>query len=301
MDLFEALDKETWEDDLVLPSRACDGCSKDRKDPPELTTSFWTSSFNVDYCQECFKNSDFTKLFNIIDRINEPERPQIWPCVFCHAMMGGGHKWYNAGELDICGDCFQADPTVINEKIRSLFVFVDENVMASERTMDNVLLDVSKAERNMDIIPQQIRDEITKERVEDWTDLIRSFAHLGVNHKTFGSIRNWVLFTELYELPSYPATTGLLIDCKTGRVASLVLDDHGRMGVDIVFETVDDYLAAEKTWRESITDAQRKKMRDKVKNDLSTEYSCEEEDMAVACEEFSGYIRTSRKLGMYYG
>lgn len=296
MDIFEELDNATWEDDLVLPSRVCDNCSNESK---ELSRSFWTSNFNIDYCQECFQKANFTKLFNVIDRTNEPDRPQIWPCVFCHTMTCGGHKWYNLNELDICGVCFQ-DPD-IQDKIRALFAFVDENVMASERTMDTVLLDISKAERNMDIIPQEIRAEITTDRVELWTELIGSFAHLNVNHKEFGSIRNWVIFTELYKLPSFPATTGLLIDCKSGRVASLVLDDHGRMGVDIVFESVSDYLSAEKTWRESITDAERSEMQEKVKTDLITVYSCEEEDMAFACEEFSGYIRNIRKLGMYYG
>jgi hypothetical protein len=49
--------------------------------------------------------------------------------------------------------------------------------------------------------------------------------------------------------------SGLLVNCgpdHNGQIAVMIVDDHGRMGIFIVYETLDEYFDAYVKWQEQI-------------------------------------------------
>jgi hypothetical protein len=222
-------------------------------------------------------------------------------------------------------ECYKAGPV----KLRENYYLTGNIIQGCRDGIFNVELKEWK-------IPLQILDAITPERVETYIDIIDSNVYAD---KKFGSIYEWCLMTDLYELPHFSAMTGLLVNIgiiRNGMVASIVVDDHGRSAINIIYNTLDEYLLEYNQWlkmdhdkkqyaekvddhgRSAINiiyntldeylleynqwlkmDHDKKQYAEKVYNDLKDEY--EESDMALACEEFSGYIRNKLKLDMYYG
>ena len=307
MDIFENLDKlncETHNEFAVNDfGRVCDKCNKSVEIP------FYISDNEFDLCESCY-NSNLDDLATEIDRTGYSieEKPRIWKCIFCQEKMGGGCKWYviktdggYGGGIDICTKCYLND---FAEKFKSLFTLVSgDNLVCCMRTIPTVL-DIGDSNRNLEILPEEIRNEITKERVDQWTNIIAEISHLKPNFSKFGSLKNWTLFTDITDIPHFDAMTGLIVDCSNSRVGSLLCDNHGRCGIDIIFNSCNEYLAAKREWENTKlndTDAEFKRLDEKVVNDFKTIGSCDEDDLAAICREFSGYYRLKFRLGLYYG
>src|SRR5947199_241509 len=60
------------------------------------------------------------------------------------------------------------------------------------------------------------------------------------------------MITNLYRCPFTEAYTALLVDCVTGKIASLVEDDHSRVSIDIIYNNVDDYIIDFENWKNNI-------------------------------------------------
>lgn len=312
VDIFENLDKlnketheefETFDDEDS--GRVCDKCS----DP--VSIPFYTSDYDIDLCETCY-STNLKDLFKVeeIDRttFSTEEKPRIWPCLFCGEKMGGGCKWHviesqvgYSSKFDVCSNCYEEDLT---EKIKTLLQHISGGELVCCMRVDPVFLDIGEANRNLDLLPEEIKKEITKERVDEWADLVGVLAHMKPGFATFGSVKNWTLFTDIVDVPHFHAMTGLIVDCSNSRVGSLVIDDHGRCGVDIVFDSSDEYLVAKQEWEKTKLnkdDEEFKRLDQKVQNDFRTKYCCEDDELAAICPEFSGYYRVKNELGMYYG
>jgi hypothetical protein len=103
--------------------------------------------------------------------------------------------------------------------------------------------------------------------------------------EVFGSFRQWVPMSDWYVLPHDDAWTAFIVDCSpttNGRVASVVNDDHGRIAIDIVFNNIQEYKVAYDKWK-------------------MERNSAEKSDEILDLDEFSGFIRISRNLDLYYG
>ena len=231
----------------------CDVCSNECV-PPLYSFSI-NSNSKIDICSKCYTNEILTKLFDlqIIDRTTYSieEKPLIWPCIYCKTLLGGGCKWnlleFNYKELDVCNDCYNN----IEINLKNSFHEIDDKYVICERGGDGVFLDISNIDQHDRQILDVIKDEITQKRIEDWIDTIDSIVNIDSNKTHFGTVKQWTLFTDLYEIPIFDAMTALLIDCKignNGRVASVVFDNHGRCSIDIIFNTFDEYLKEYNEW-----------------------------------------------------
>ena len=180
-------------------------------------------------------------------------------------------------------------------------VHFDEHTVFCERTSEMQAVDISPV--NNREIPHNIINDVTQERVDMWADLINSVAHLSDD---FGSVKGWAMFTDIVDIPHYSASTALLVDCHSdsnGRVASLVVDDHGRIGVDVIFDSFEEYERSLNEWNSTkITDPEELKQADKlIEKSFEEKYSCDNPVIAKACTHFSCYIRLVKGLDFYYG
>lgn len=223
----------------------------------------------------------------------------MWKCIGnCGKLMGGGDKWYcnEDMELDICIDCF---PNVRNSFIvcedNSNFIWID-------RGCNLVRVDLSPVEHRL--IPECISDEITIDRMKMWVENIDSIANLDPE---FGPYKQWTMFTDYddEDLFKWGVGTCLAVDCgvdTSGRIASVLYDNHGRISIDIIFKNMEDYNKSLSTWNQNkLTSDAYKKIYDKVYKDLNDKSECDDDELASVCTEFSSYIRIENRLGLYYG
>lgn len=240
----------------------CDRCNKDVIIP---FYQLYSQELTVDLCADCFNNENIRSLFvkKIIDRIKYDieEKPLLWPCLICKKKLGGGFEWftYELDELDelnvflaksrlifdVCKDCDNENE--VYNIIKNKFLCITEDYICCNRTMNCALLNISSTKR---VIPKEIEMEITPTRIKKWADTYESIVYIDSH---FGPIKQWVLFTDFYNIPNEDIMTGLLIDCgvnTNGRIASLVIDDHGRMGINIIYDNINDYLKELKEWDE---------------------------------------------------
>lgn len=270
----------------------CDVCSKTISMPFYCYNQY---DCNILYtCESCI--NDIWNKFQILDRTNNTieEKPLIWPCLFCKEKQGGGKKWYNLSDLDVCLKCFEQKP--------SLLTFFNQYTSDKKYLINDrdIIIDITPTNWS---IPESLKSEITFTRVGIYIDILNDDDIASLDNN-FGSYCEWVLFTDIYSIPHYDAATGLLVninsdESKNGKVASIVYDNHGRVAIDIIYQNLDEYWTEYYNWLNKNYDRQSYNI--KVKNDLESHWSCDNEDMALACEEFSGYIRNHLKLSMYYG
>lgn len=252
---------------------------------------------SIDLCQKCFDGDNVLQNIFSIDTIDREKvsvvvKPLDWSCFLCSKKLGGGHKWYVynynhvRSSLDICRTCHQILKNSSFDELKRRFSKVTKNIICCMR--GSALIDISPVKYR--IVPKCIN--IDEGKIDHWIKLLCEIVHIPPI-ENFGSVRQWALFTDFYSVPNIDAETSLLIDCsqKTcGRIASAVMDSHGRIAIDIIYSSVNDYLIEYEKWEKN-----RKKY---VKSDHSED---EDESKPEMCEEFSGYIRLKLGLNMYYG
>lgn len=262
----------------------------------------------VDVCSDCFPNKlDKLFKFNEIDRttFSIEDKPLIWKCLYCDTKLGGGCKWHifnlNYQTYDVCNMCY---PT-INAKLENDFHAIDDKYVLCVRSDCGVYLDISDVKNR--VIPNYLIHHVTEERIKSWAECIDAVVHIDINETSFefGSIKSWGMFTDFYELPFFDAQTALLVDCSmenNGRIASIVMDDHGRFSIDLIFNNLDDYVDKYNDWKNNkLDDDTYHNIYSDVEKKIKSTYFCEEDELANICKEFSGFIRLKRKLKIYYG
>lgn len=290
-EMFNHIDTEYYEEEDS--NRICDCCGDDFNDK-----KVHYNLKNIDFCNECW-DDDKKTLINLkpIDRRNYTieEKPKYWTCDVCSVPLGGGDLWFvdEKIDFDVCSGCKSK-----NKNYRDLFsvrnLLNKKNILLCNRTGHYVAVDMSDVDELE--VPSPFEKEITEERMEIWIEAIGQLANLD---KDFGPVKNWVCFTDLVEMPlKITASMALLVDRKTKRIASLVLDDHGRAGANIIYNTIEDYFKEKKVWESE----QKQREEEKKKSpDLPNSYSAKTADILNHFTDFTGYIRLKRGLPIYYG
>jgi hypothetical protein len=108
------------------------------------------------------------------------------------------------------------------------------------------------------------------------------------------SLLNWVIMEDVDNDSDWGCweSTGFMMNINDDQqVASFVADNHGRVSIDVLFKTYDDYALARKIWEENYTP--------KIVSD--NESFDEDEINCSMARTFSEYCRFLCKLGVYYG
>ena len=129
--------------------------------------------------------------------------------------------------------------------------------------------------------------EITAERNQQFIDLIDSIVRVP---DTFDNILEWTLITDLTLCEHHDAECGFAVNVIDPKhpVASVLSDNHGRVAMNVVYETYEDYLREKDAYDPET-----------VKITLDPDYYDGEE--AESTSNFAEYVRRTRELGFYYG
>lgn len=279
----------------------CDVCGK------SVTLPFYASAhdFVKDY-ERCF-NYCFSCIDEPLDldaKVHITENPKAnVKCVFCDRKLNFEYKrWYYFSrehvEFDACRDCIDGSDIIgsFSRKMKEYNIprLITDEYRYISRCYD-IYCDVSPAEIRK--VPRGFG--VTEERIGSWSHSIGSIVY--VPHD-FGTIKKWGQFTDIYDIPEYPASTFLLVDCAGGdRVACGIIDDHGRVAVYNLC-TKSEYFAEYEAWktRPRPEGEELERQRKNIENLIRTE-GCDEEFIAGLCEEFSGFVCMMRKFPTYYG
>lgn len=265
----------------------CDVCEKD------LTCPFyrWLPE-RYDFCAVCITRKIPYTILIVGDSI------ELKTCLFCNSELRDDEwLWFVYGsyvKYEVCNRCISIDSEDALEE------FHRKKEAYQIRTIDNtthklvgdglspIIVDFSPISTR--IVPEYFREKITQEHIETWVKLIPDIAYLVWN---FGSVRQWALFTSIYEVPYCVSKTFLLVDCSektNGRIASGVISQNSlQVAIVILYETVEEYIEAFNKWQENLPSIEeREKIEQKL--DKLVFYDCK--DVSRFCEEFSGYIRS---------
>jgi len=246
---------------------------------------------NFDICEKCLDDWSTSLLkFNIIDRLSYSiiDKSLIWKCCGknCDKIMGGGHKWYNINEFDLCENC------AINKNLKVDIDNKRSNYIVS-RSCNNVPIIVEPLQLNeYDTYGETIYNN-------DYLDLINSLAYSNIDD----SILAYTLITPITEMNTFNASTGLIMNCRKNSqhdVASICVDDHGRVGFNKLYDSYDEYKNEYSKWLSHMSEGE-------CENDIManaspmSEGECENDIMAKASHVFSEYIRLIKDFDFYYG
>jgi len=184
---------------------------------------------------------------------------------------------------------------------REDFEFLDGEYHCVRRSSPPAIVNLDKKTLNIppDLI---IIEQCTLERAQLWQEIAGSLVEINPTPKQFGSLRQWTLFTDMTDMPNSSTSSGLLIDLIDFRIASVIIDNHGRVACNVVYNSLQEYQAAYSQWKENLKlepserEAQVKAMKECRKYD-------EEEWVRglLMCIEFSQYVRLFFDLPQYYG
>ncbi len=242
------------------------------------------------WCVSCWtrRNDGIFKLVTRKDRWNHSDN-----CGICRCVVGEDEddQWYYHDFCNICVDCYNI---LCND-----FKYIDNtsgNYKFGGHSEGNIvtsIINISPTEyRN---IPPEL-SSTTLYGINEWIDLIP-----GVNRTPddFGSVRQWIIFTSDTEL-TYGIYTNddhiyLLVDCSketNGRVAIGYPLYYGCYQIDIVYNSIDDYLIAYNTWKESKKN--QITLTPDEQQSLDWKFGCSSEldrgDALLLTTEFSGYL-----------
>jgi hypothetical protein len=287
----------------------CDACGEEIVSVPLHSYR----QLNIDLCDACYLKGEF---LNCVD-IETPDEQHIAmcmavhpgpSCVTCGSAMTKGSTWKviskkddSYSNSDICMTCFASNADGLESCLKLQHIYDDSNIYAVDRCSEAILVSDKQVTDTLRIVPDAIAGKVTKKMAELWIDsMTDSIADLNPPCDEFGSVRQWCLFTELYSVPEARCDTSLAFDGINGRVASVVWDNHGRVGVDVIFKTFEEYQSAELEWRRSVAQYSEEKCKS-ILDDYKKSGDLSYADIAIMCKEFSGYIRLHRNLGIYYG
>lgn len=265
----------------ILPELLCDGCDENLTEdkgfylsPGETLTAF---------CPPCFQRlRDFPKYVEDGD----------FECITCFQWHMSGPFW-KIGQMDMCVKCYDSTP------LENLFILVDKNNKEYIYTDREYLYFYKEKEL---VIPEAIKDRIffgTETFKQDAECVVRP-PYIDWNAATWLQIGKT---TDCFEYSS--ADLGFCVNCdpdKPSEVASMCIDDHGRMALNVVFPTVEDFLEAERKWKENLLpEEERDKLKDELDKEFKETYSACNEKIMKSTDSFAVYTRLENNLATYYG
>ena len=149
-------------------------------------------------------------------------------------------------------------------------------------------------------VPEGLVTSITEDRKETYLDMLDSLVRpLGAKWNILG----WALFTEVTEVPCFDAMCGLIVSCEPGSnnpVASILSDNHGRVAVNLLYNSFQEYLKEYQQW-EGERDHNLEPYLTEVRKSFEEAHDCDDALLMKATDSFSVYIRIKRKISLYYG
>lgn len=147
-------------------------------------------------------------------------------------------------------------------------------------------------------IPDALKEYNLKK--EEFYELIDSIVRPPTND---ANLAEWVLINDFNQVPEFPANCTFAIRCveNNTQVASVVMDDHGRIAMNIIFQSVDEFINAENEWKNNFSEKDRLVYAEQVAQEFENDDSCDEILIAKASDNFAVYSRLIRKLSLYYG
>jgi hypothetical protein len=266
----------------------CDGCNK------LLHVDYYNfinDHTSIDFCIKCFK-----KFANLFDHVNyDYSAAKLhYNCIICFNKLAQGVKLKlkrSNQTIDICKTCHDIELS----RLKNLFDYITINTVFCDRASP-VAMDISSVNR---IVPKKLESEITPERVEMWVEIVLDSIVEMPSPSTFGSVKNWVIFTDMYEIPYTNSASALIVECGGNhRVASVLSDDHARVTINIIFDNLDEYFSAFKTWEKERAKYTEEYLEEMLQEFLKIETRYDNNDgyLAILCTEFSGYIRLKKLL-----
>jgi hypothetical protein len=279
--------------------------------------SFCTKSTNEMYifkdiikmCNLCYESKKWCSEIEVIDRSNFTieQKPHIWKCYGnCGKIMGGGDIWNLLPfDIDLCDTCCYEDKQnkILNIKMWKKLTLDNKNKLYTINRTYPVKVELNKQYQIIDYqIPELLQNEITMKRNETYIELLDSIVNL--DPSMTDNLLHWTLFTDFHKLEYYEAYLDFAIKCEFPYpVASVCCDDHGRISMDVVFQTFEDYLVAYNDWklsRKNYTKEERDLIINEIKEDDDNTSICMKKALSIS-KSFSEYIRLERDLPFYYG
>lgn len=260
---------ELWEPHTsieLLPysseSRQCNMCEKIRSETADegekhepLTSSepwYHARYSDIDICSECYPH-----FYENLVNTNENGRYKY--CDVCIQDIGENPYYANEeAEYDVCVACFNAKRTFgVNVNQSGIETNRDAYIIAKHIEYDDV--------------PSEFLSEITVERNKSFVNMMRSIVRAP---DTLENILEWTLISDIIQCEHHDAECGFAVNVIDPKhpVASVLSDDHGRVAMNVVYETYGDYL--------------REKNEYNKQNDMIN---------------FAEYIRMKRGIRFYYG
>lgn len=246
-----------WKDiDDYTPSHSgikCDICIDDDKSSDwdnernNIDKCYYNHEDGYIWCVSCWNRRE-SGLFKSVTQKNRYNQSRN--CSFCRCVVGEGKddQWYHHDHCDICIECYAS--------LCNCFIYIDNtlgNYMFGGYSEGNIINSI------INISPASYRHKPSKlspSTLYGNTEWINMIPNINRTPDDFGSVRQWIIFTSDTEL-TYDIFSEdpifLLVDCSAetnGRVAVGYFLYYGCFAIDIVYDTIDEYLTAYNKWKE---------------------------------------------------
>lgn len=259
-------------------SSQCNICKKIRSEDPEdfisdgekyepLTSSepwYHARYSDIDVCSECYPT-----FYKNLTNTNEDSCYKY--CDVCIQDIGENAYYTNedAG-YDVCEPCYKSN--------RPFGVNVNQSGIENERGQYIIA-------KHLDYEQLNIPSEITAERNQLFIELLDSLVRLP---DTYDNILEWTLITDLVPCEHNDAECGFAINLINHKVASVLSDNHGRVAMNVVYDSYEDYLREKEEFNS-------------INNIFAFDSELCFDDKEENTENFGEYVRRKRGLSFYYG
>jgi len=230
---------------------SCDGykcCFKNKLHIPFYHYRPYDDNDSIDLCLNCYNNIDEILKLEVIDN-NSIEL--YFPCIFCYNKLEKAPSCFLCEHKDIiinvCVEC--NNKYNFYTKIKEKFVLITEHFMDRDNFISQFINFSPVKERK---IPEELKCMITHKKIKKWINCIHDITYISQNFGSFGPIKQWTLFTELYQFPKIKGKNiGLLVDCSmntNGRIAILLADINGWSSVYMIYSSFEDFKRDYNIW-----------------------------------------------------
>lgn len=277
----------------------CDGCAVDLVLPKsgeavaglesEVCYRLLNVNNDIDLCLDCY-----SKLPEILLKLSDEDRARYTICDICFQNIIGKEFWSLGGGFDVCTGCI--------DHVKDVFFPMTREVLDTKKGLICTDRGYLYQYKVVDLtVPSELQDRIGIDWDEDYLELLESL----VRPPSYDwNAAEWKLMSSLDNVPSYDACCGFGVRCIPDhyQIASIVLDNHGRMAMNIVFEGIGEFLEAEQLWLSSKPSEEERLIAvNDVAESFSRTYSCEDPLIMKATNSFAVYTRLQKGLTLYYG
>lgn len=214
----------------------CNGCKTLRLENNHVAPSSWYRNFftDKDVCGDCYGELYSKFLLN-----NDSNNRYGRICDVCIQNIRNDELLYTIPNttFDACEQCY-------NSK-RPFGININQSGFMTDR--DGYIL-AKHIDPSLYTVPQELTSQITEERNKEFIDMLDCIVRPPDNYT---NILEWTLLTDMEDCVNHHASCGLAINCvdQNHPVASIVSDDHGRVAMNILYNSYTEYLNAIRDWK----------------------------------------------------